>query len=325
MSHVRKAALPLLVVALGAALAACSRNEDAADAATTTPVAAPETTPATAPASEDVHAFQIGTLQAAALRDGGISVPNDNAVFGVGLTPEEVASVLAGAGLETDMLHLSVQPLLVRDGGRVYLFDAGAGQLMGDNAGRLDASLQAAGVEPGQVTDVFISHAHGDHVGGLVDAAGALAFPNATIHVSQPEWEDLQAQASGEGEAMAGLVAAITPKVSTFAPDAELVPGLVQSLSTPGHTPGHVSFRIGGGQDRLLYVGDLVHHPVVSVQRPQWTIKFDRDAAAGAAMRGKTLEAAADSGERLYAVHLPFPGLGRIERGGDGQLAWVAE
>src|SRR5690606_13656096 len=138
-------------------------------------------------AGEDVHAFRIGALQAAALRDGGMSVPNDNAVFGVGLTPKEVAGVLAGAGLETDVLHLSVQPLLVRYGGGVYLFDACAGQLMGENAGKLGASLQAAGVEPAQVTDVFISHAHGDHVGGLVDGAGALAFPNATIHISQPE------------------------------------------------------------------------------------------------------------------------------------------
>lgn len=325
MPHVRRAALPLLVVALGATLAACSRNEQAADAAAT-PAAAPETTQAAVPASEDAHPFQIGTLQAAALRDGGMSVPNDNSVFGVGLTPDEVAGVLAAAGLETGQLHLSVQPLLVRDGERVYLFDTGAGGNMGDSAGKLGAALQAAGVDPAQVTDVFISHAHGDHVGGLVDAAGALAFPNAAIHISQPEWEDLQAQASGEGAAMAGLVAAITPKVSTFAPDAELVPGRVRSLSTPGHTPGHVAFRISAGEgETLLYVGDQVHHPVISVQRPQWTIRFDRDSAAGAAQRAKTLEAAADSGERLYSVHFPFPGLGRIERGADGQLAWVAE
>src|SRR5690606_7287964 len=208
MPHVRRAALPLLVVALGATLAACSRNEQAADAAAT-PAAAPETTQAAVPASEDVHPFQIGSLQAAALRDGGMSVPNDNSVFGVGLTPSAVAGVPAAAGLETGQLHLSVQPLLVRDGERVYLLDTGAGGNMGDSAGKLGAALQAAGVDPAQVTDVFISHAHGDHVGGLVDAAGALAFPNAAIHISQPEWEDLQAQASGEGAAMAGLVAAI--------------------------------------------------------------------------------------------------------------------
>jgi len=324
MSHVRKAALPLLVVAMGAALAACSRNEEAAGAAPA-PVAAPEATQAGVPASEHVHPFQVGSLQAAALRDGGIAVPNDNSVFGVGLTPDEVAGVLSGAGLDTDRLHLSVQPLLVRDGQRVMLFDAGAGQFVGDSAGKLGAALQAAGIVPAQVTDVFISHAHGDHVGGLVDASGALAFPNATIHVSQPEWEDLQAQASGEGAAMASLVAAIAPQVDAFAPEAELVPGMVQALPTPGHTPGHVSFRISSGGESLLYVGDLVHHPVVSVQRPQWTIQWDREAAAGAAQRAKMLDTAADSGERLYSVHFPFPGLGRIERASDGQLAWVAE
>src|SRR5690606_17537731 len=147
LTHGRRAALALLVGAPGATLDARRRNEQAADAAAT-PAAAPETTQAAVPASEDVHPFQIGSLQAAALRDGGMSVPNDNSVFGVGLTPDEVAGVLAAAGLETGQLHLSVQPLLVRDGERVYLFDTGAGGNMGDSAGKLGAALQAAGVDP---------------------------------------------------------------------------------------------------------------------------------------------------------------------------------
>lgn len=323
MTHIHKAALPLLAVALGTALAACGGNQEPA-ATVATPATAEAGAPAV-PANEAIHAFGIGPLQATALRDGGLTVPNDNAVFGVGLGPEEVAAALSAAGLETDALHLSVQPLLVRADDRVMLFDAGAGRMMGDGAGRLGGALEAAGVAPEQVTDVFVSHAHGDHVGGLLDAQGAPAFANATVHVSQPEWEDLQAQAVGGDAGMAAVVAAVTPRLSTFAPDAELVPGLVQSLPTPGHTPGHVSFRIRGGNDALLYVGDVVHHPVVSVQRPQWTLGFDGDATAAAAQRTQLLEAAADSGERLYAVHFPFPGLGRISRGEDGQLAWVAE
>jgi len=324
MPRTHKAALPLLAAALGTALAACGGNPQEPAATVATPATAEVQTPAVS-ASDAVHAFGIGPLQATALRDGSLSVPNDNAVFGVGLTPDQVSAVLSGASLDIDALHLSVQPLLVRADDRVMLFDAGAGRMMGDSAGKLGQALEAAGVAPEQVTDVFISHAHGDHVGGLVDARDALAFANATVHISQPEWEDLQAQATGGDAGMATLVAAITPKVSTFAPDAELVPGLVQSVPTPGHTPGHVSFRIRGGSDALLYVGDVVHHQVVSVQRPQWTLVFDRDAAAAAAQRTRVLEQAAASGERLYAVHFPFPGLGRIQRGGDGQLAWVPE
>lgn len=325
MIHIRNT--PLLAVAMAAALAACGR--EAQQPAAPQAPAATEGAPATAAAEAASHDFAIGGLQATALKDGGLAVPNDNSVFGVGLTPDEVAGVLSAAGLPTDALHLSVQPLLVRDGGRVMLFDTGAGRFMGEGAGRLGAALQAAGVEPAQVTDVFISHAHGDHVGGLLDAQGALAFPNATVHISQTEWEDLQAQAEGPDEWAAKVAAAVVPavasKLSTFAPDAELVPGLVRAVPTPGHTPGHVSFRIGRDAQTLLYVGDVVHHPVVSVQRPQWTLRWDRDAAAGAAQRTRLLEELAGSGERVYAVHFPFPGLGRIQRGAAGQLAWVAE
>ncbi len=328
MPHTRKAAMPLLATALAAALAACSGQPE--PAATTAAPGAPQAqvpAPAADTANETFHAFSIGGLQATALRDGALAAPNDNSVFGVGLTPEQVSEVLAAAGQPTDALHLSVQPLLVRAGGRVMLFDAGAGAMMGDKAGRLGAALDAAGVSAAEVTDVFISHAHGDHVGGLVDGDGALAFPDAAVHITQPEWDDLQAQAGAAdaAPALAALVAAVAPKVRIFAADAELVPGVVRSVPTAGHTPGHVSFRIQDQGQALLYVADVVHHPVVSVQRPDWTVVFDRDADAGRATRNRVLQQAADSGERLYAVHFPFPGLGRIQRAADGQLAWVAE
>jgi glyoxylase-like metal-dependent hydrolase (beta-lactamase superfamily II) len=103
----------------------------------------------------------------------------------------------------------------------VMLFDTGAGTNMGASAGKLAASMAAAGIAAATVTDVFISHSHGDHVGGLLNASGALAFPNATIHISAPEWAYLQgmsaeqAQGAGVGQ-HAKLIAAMTPKVSAF-------------------------------------------------------------------------------------------------------------
>ncbi|WP_231472336.1 MBL fold metallo-hydrolase [Pseudoxanthomonas suwonensis] len=323
--RIRTAALSLLAVALATTLVACDRQDPSAgNAAPATEATAEAAAPATA--SDTVHAFAIGSLQATALRDGTLSVPNDNAVFGVGRTPEEVAEVLAAAGQPTDVLHLGVQPLLVRTGDRVLLFDTGAGRNMGDGAGKLGESLAAAGVAPGEVTDIFISHAHGDHVGGLVDAQGALAFPNATVRMTAQEWDDLRTRGTAEGAdpVQAALVAAITPKVETFAAGAELVPGVVQAVEATGHTVGHAAYRITSGSDSLLYVGDSMHHHVISVQRPEWTIAFDRDADAGRERRQALLGQLADSGERVYAVHFPFPGLGHIERQGDG-LVWAAE
>lgn len=319
----------LLITGLAAgALAACSHE-------TQKPLTGPAATaraaerPSAFFESEDVRIFTIGKLSAAALRDGALEFPNDNEIFGVGRTPDEVASVLSAAGAPTDKIHLSIQPLLVKATNRVLLFDTGAGANMGPNAGRLPASMATAGVDPRSVTDIFISHVHGDHVGGLVDAHGALVFVNATIHLSAPEWAFLKGM-NAESAKNAGitqydpLVRAITPRVATFEADSPIIPGLVKAVEIKGHTPGHSGYLITSGESSLLYAGDALHHYVISTQRPAWTNSFDWDTAAAAASRNELLAQSAASRQRLYFVHFPFPGIGRIEKRGSG-FVWVPE
>ena len=325
----------LLALAVAAALSACApRNDDAAQAPAAETASTPAAeAPAPAPASEDVKPFTIGSLSAFALRDGALEFPNDNKVFGVGRTPEEVAAVLSAAGAPTDKIQLSLQPLLVKSADRVLLFDTGAASNFGPTAGKLPASLAAAGVDPASVTDVFISHAHGDHVGGLLTADGKLAFPNATVHISAPEWEFLgkldaeKAKAFGIGNHDA-LVAAVKPKLDAFAPDAELVPGTVKAVAIKGHTPGHSGYLIGSGADTLLYIGDAMHSSIISVQKPEWVNAFDGggDTAVAAASRKALVEQNAASGQRIYAVHFPFPGVGKFQkRESTNTYVWAAE
>lgn len=305
----------MAVVLAGAALSGCSQSQPAAS---TTP--APATPAATQPASHpDVFRFRIGTLDAVALKDGDIDVANDGKTFGVGQPTDQVTALLTAAGQPVDTLHLSIQPLLVRSGARILLFDTGAADASFARAGRLPASLRAAGVEPSQVTDVFISHAHPDHVGGLLTDEGVLAFPNAAVHLSAPEWEALKSQADA-----AALVAAITPKVATFPPNAAILPGVVTAVAVDGHTPGHTAYEIASGDERLLYLGDAAHHHVVSVQRPEWTVQFDGNAPLAQASRRALLQRAADGNLRVYAVHFPFPGLGHVNAQGDN-FVWVPE
>lgn len=311
--------LPFLLAAslAIAVLAACSKSQPAADAA---PVAESAAEPAATPAdaSPDVFRFRIGALDAIALKDGEFEIANDGKTFAIGQPVERVTELLTAAGQPGDVLRLGLQPLLVRGDARVLLFDTGAADAF-PGAGRLPGSLRAAGVEPSQVTDVFISHLHGDHVSGLLAGEGALAFPNAAIHLSAPEWEALQGDAKA-----AALVAAITPKVATFQPGAAIVPGVVTAVAVDGHTPGHSAYEIASGDERLLYIGDTAHHHVVSVQRPEWTIQFDGDAPLAEASRRALLQRAADGKLRLYAVHFPFPGLGHVEAQGDG-FVWLPE
>ena len=283
--------------------------------------AAPEPPPAPAapPPPPNVFKFTVGTMPAFALRDGGMTVPNDNKTLAVNKTPEDVAKLLGEAGLPTTELSLSIQALLVQSGERVLLFDAGAGKDMGPGAGKLGASLQEAAVAPASVTDIFISHSHGDHVGGLVADDGTLAFPNATIHLSTPEWTFLK-NVKGQD----AFLKAITPKVKAFKPGSELVTGVVKAVEIKGHTPGHSGYLIGSGTDSLLYVGDSVHHSIVSVQEPDWTIAFDGDAPLAQKSRKEMLEKNAAAGQRIYAVHFPYPGLGKFEKKGE-RIVWVPE
>ena len=287
--------------------------------AATVPAASTAAQPTPAAPAEAPERFKIGALDAVALLDGTMSVANNGKVFGVGRPTSDVAATLQAAGLPTDQLSLSLQPLLVRSGARTLLFDTGMGEGGLPATGRLQSALRAAGASAGQVTDIFISHAHGDHIGGLLTPAGALAFPNAAIHMSAPEWDGLQANAG-----QASLAAAIAPKVAPFAPGSAILPGLVTAVPVNGHTPGHSAYEIASGAERLLYIGDSAHHHVISVRRPDWTIQFDRDAPTAEASRRALLQRAADQNLRLYAVHFPYPGVGRVKPQDDG-FVWVPE
>jgi len=275
------------------------------------------------------QAFKIGSYSAVALKDGSIEMPNDGKSFVVGRPTAEVAAALKSGGAPGDRFDFSIQPLLVHAGNHVLLFDAGVGNNYGDSAGKLLGSMDAAGEKPASVTDIFISHAHGDHVGGLITPAGKLAFPNATIHISAPEWKWLSGMNAEDAknvglQHITALVAAIRPKVAPFEPGADLLPGLVQAVAITGHTPGHSGYRIGSGPNTLLVFGDAMHSYVVSVRKPSWKVMFDTDQQTGAVSRTALVEEFAATGQRLYSEHFPFPGVGKIVKNQDG-YTWVPE
>jgi glyoxylase-like metal-dependent hydrolase (beta-lactamase superfamily II) len=122
----------------------------------------------------------------------------------------------------------------------------------------------------------------------------------------------------------AALIDAITPKIVAFTPGADIIAGAVKAVEIRGHTPGHSGYLITSGPSSLLYVGDTMHHFVVSVRKPDWTIQFDADAPTAQASRRALLGQSAESRQRIYAVHFPFPGLGTVEPKDDG-FVWVPE
>lgn len=263
------------------------------------------------PVAPAARPFHVGALSLTVLHDTQIVVANDGETFGLDVSTRKVGDVLRTAGAPADRITLSVNDLLVRTGRRLLLIDTGLGPRY---HGALLASLKLAGVSPGDVTDVLLTHPHPDHVGGLLDAQGRLAFPNATIRMASTAWAWMHQKVTP------AMISAVTPRVQTFQPGASIAPG-IRSVSLPGHTPGHVGYEIVSGGSRLIDIGDLAHSSIVSLARPRWENGFDNDRVLGRQTRVEELTPLARSHEWVFAPHFPFPGIGHIVVAGRG-FAW---
>jgi glyoxylase-like metal-dependent hydrolase (beta-lactamase superfamily II) len=260
-------------------------------------------------AHPEAKSFKLGALEITALHDGGLAIPNNGSIFGLNASEVAVAKVLSAANAPKDKIRLDVDALLIQNQSKFILIDTGYGP---PHHGLLLNSLALAGVQPDEISEILITHAHPDHVGGLLDANGRLAFPNATIRMSSREWTFMQSEADSSAEA-----ATIRPQVKTFEPGQPVLQGITP-IALPGHTPGHVGYEIESHGHSLLDFGDIAHSSIVSLAKPDWTILWDRYKVEGEATRHRELSKLAATQELIFAPHFPFPGVGRIERSGNG-------
>lgn len=264
----------------------------------------------------------LGDAEVTILSDGALALPMS--FFLPDRTAEEIAALLAPHGLPLDMVRPDCNLTLLRSQGRTVLFDAGAGPMFQDSAGKLAGSLAAAGIDPADVTDLCFTHAHPDHLWGVVDDLDEPVFPNARFWMNRAEWDFWRAPATLDAmpeERQSFVVgarnrmAAIEDRVQLFDAGAEVVPG-VEAVASIGHTPGHTSFAIHRGGDSLLVVGDAISNAVISFERPDWRSGSDQDQAQGADTRLRLLDRLAGDRARIVGFHLPYPGIGTVERAG---------
>ena len=278
------------------------------------------------------HRKAFGGATVTALSDGYLTLPNEALL---GIAPGE-AKALRDAAFRGAQPRSSVNAFLVQSGGRTVLVDTGAGNKAYPTLGRLRDSMAAAGVSPGDVDAVLLTHMHIDHWGGLTDAAGAAAFPRAEVVLAAAEaghWLDAATMAAAPDDAkprFAGAQAAVAPyrdRMRTFE-GTDPVLGLTP-VPLPGHTPGHTGYLLDGGGARLLIWGDVMHVPDVQASRPEVGIGFDSDPAQAAASRRRALDMAADGGLMVTGMHLHFPGFAHVARAGDAYALvpelWLAD
>lgn len=246
-------------------------------------------------------------------------------MFAVNAEAGAADELLQRHGLPTGVVHTPSTNLALQTGDTTVLFDAGFGdqQDLAPDSGRLIPSLKPLGIAPESVTDVVISHFHVDRVG--VSSDGVLNFPNAQVHFPQVEWDLLDGPATGNEtvDAFAALAKAkLEPALSRdrlrlYGDEDELVSG-VQALFTPGHSPGHHSFMLASGGERLCATVDVAVHPLLTVERPEWLFGFDQLPGQTVTTRRQVLGRAADEQLQVFSGHFPFPGLGYVVRDGEG-------
>jgi glyoxylase-like metal-dependent hydrolase (beta-lactamase superfamily II) len=270
------------------------------------------------------YRMMLGDFEVTALSDGTVDLHVKDLLTNT--TATRIQRALARAYLK-DPVETSVNGYLVNTGTKLVLVDAGAGNLFGPTLGKLVANLQAAGHAPEQVDEIYITHMHPDHVGGLA-ADGKAVFPNAIVRADRRESEfwlskaNLDAAAKDAKGFFEGAQASMKPYVDAgrfkpFDGDTELLPG-VQAVAARGHTPGHTIFVFESSGQRLFAWGDLMHVAAVQFPEPAVTIRFDVDSRAAAVVRKKEFAYAAQRGHWVAASHLSFPGIGHLRADGKG-------
>ena len=274
-----------------------------------------------------VHHRTVGDVVVTALNDGAFEASFDWLTC---IDPAEPPALHA-ASFRAIPPWITVNAFLLHLGERLVLVDSGCGGVMGPSLGKLTENLAAMGVAPGTIDTVLLTHLHPDHVGGLIDAAGAAVLPNAEliVHEAEPPFWGDDAVLAGASDQDRGFIelaratlAAYRGRVRTVA-SGEVLPG-VTAVPAPGHTPGHTGWLIASGGDSLLIWGDVVHMPGVQFARPGAGMGFDVDGAQAIATRQRIMDMAATDRLLVAGMHLDFPTFGHVARAGEG-YAFIPE
>lgn len=267
-----------------------------------------------------IYRFTIGDANVTALSDG--TMPLDLHRLVRGLTAVETDALLSQSFL-ANPVESSVNCYLIETGGRTILIDTGTGVLFGSgNAGRLQEALAIAGVAPDKISDILLTHAHPDHIGGLA-SHGKMNFINARVHVGKADIEPVLAQATDALPGLPGLVAGMLKpyadagKLRPFDHNGEILPGISAELR-PGHSPGSAIFRVKSRGQELVVIGDIIHIAAVQLPKPDATMVFDADQDMARADRLAILEEFAREGTLVASPHISFPGVGHFRADGAG-------
>ncbi|WP_424632090.1 MBL fold metallo-hydrolase [Bradyrhizobium sp. SYSU BS000235] len=310
-----------------------------AAALTAAPLLPVESAQASAPAANKQNAsfyrYKVGDIEVTVVSDGSTTLALGDS-FVLNAKKDEVNAALEKAFLPRDKVTINFGPLVINTGGKLVVVDTGNGPAAfaasKGGSGQFASNMAAAGIDPKNVDIVVISHFHGDHVNGLLTADGQPAFPNAEVLVPSVEWKywmDDGEMSRASGDRMQGLFknnrrvfeTGLKKKVTPYEWGKEVAPGML-AVETIGHTPGHTSYVLSSGADKVFIQSDVTNNPDLFARNPGWHLMFDQDPAQAETTRRKIYDMIVADRMRVQGFHYPFPGLAHIEKDGTG-YRWI--
>ncbi|MCR9257964.1 MAG: MBL fold metallo-hydrolase [Alphaproteobacteria bacterium] len=268
------------------------------------------------------HTVKLGQFTITTILDGAISLPGPHPIFGQDQEAAAVRKLAQDNFLPPEQQVISFTPVLVDTGNETILFDTGNGAGRRPNAGKLKSIFEHVGFDPAEIDIVVLTHFHGDHIGGMVED-GQDMFPNARYVTGAAEY-DFWTGPAKDIEALKKRIPLIESNVAKFAekmtflkPGQDVVTGITMQDGF-GHTPGHGVYHIESDGKRLMLMADTANHFVVSLQRPDWHVRFDMDKEKAAETRKRLFGMIAADRIPFTGYHMPFPAVGYVEAMGEG-------
>lgn len=271
--------------------------------------------------SVEPNALQLkfGNLDLYLFSDGGNVLTDPFPLIAPKETEENFNKARKECYLDQQSITFSLNILLVKKDNQYILFDTGNGLGKNKNVGRLIEQMQASNIPANLVTDIIITHAHGDHIGGIILPDGTLAFKNAKYYISKTEFDFWMKENNSTTKSILNKIQTNL----TFIKENDTLFDCIKVEHTPGHTPGQLAFLIqqNGKNLHLKHIADVVHSPIL-VRYPEWGIKYDQDFDLAVKTRLNILEEAYNKRQLVIAMHLPWPGIGYIGKR-DNRYDWI--
>ena len=267
-----------------------------------------------------VSSTNIGRIKVSSLLDGEMVGP---AEVLINLKDEDAETIKGNA--ENTLSYTNVNAHLIQKGDRILLVDAGARELFGPTCGFIQEALKEASVSADQVTDVFLTHLHPDHIAGALNTDGTAVFSNAQLHLIDTEhdfwmngsFDTVEVNGSDWAGLAHAVISAYSNRLNLVSQGKEIMSG-VNTVAIPGHTPGHSGFRVDDGSDSLMHVGDIIHFPNLQLIDPNVSTVFDVDGETALASRKKVLDMVSADNILCTSGHWLSPKFGHVERHGSG-------